>query len=104
MHCARMAQGDGFDQGQTQADTAVALGGAGQTVERLKNTLKQLRRHSRAAVTDTDHGLAIGAAQPRRDLSCRVAAGILQQVTHGSAQQFGDPLHRQVRPVHQHRV
>ena len=67
VHAAAMAQGDGLDQRQPQANATIALGRTGQAIKRLKNALTQVGGYTRAVVADPDDGLPGGLTEPEGD-------------------------------------
>ena len=80
-------------QRQPQAHTTVTLAGAGQAVERLKNTFTLGGWHTGAMVADPHQRVARFAVHLQFHLTLAVAAGVLQQVAHGAAQQAGHAGH-----------
>ena len=92
-----MAQGDGLDQRQPQANATITFGRAGQTIKRLKNAFAQVRWYTWALVADPDDGMPGGLAETQGDGAGGMAMRIFQQVAHGAAQQLSHPLHRQGR-------
>src|SRR5262245_55968015 len=86
---AAVAFGDGLDQRQAEADTAVAFAGAGQAIEGLEDALAQRGGHARTAIVDADlRRVATGCEFDGR-FAGAVAARVLKQVADGPAQQAG---------------